>query len=115
MPSEISAQILVRSAFRKIGAQQPLQSRRYFGRWYPIPDRPRHGGIFTYCSADAEVVSIHHLAFMLDLLAFQANIGDPVLAASIGAARHVQFQLLIELRDALLKLLNQPARKSLRF
>src|ERR1700760_3147919 len=51
---------------------------------------------------------------MLDFFAFKADVGNPMLAAAIRAAGHVQLQLLIELRNPFLDLFDQPARKALR-
>jgi hypothetical protein len=64
-------------------------------------------------SAEAEVVGVGELALVLDLLAFDADVGDPVLAAAIGAAGDVQLELLVELRQALFELVDEPAREAL--
>ena len=47
-------------------------------------------GVFADGSADAEVEGVDHLAVLLDLLAFEADVGDPVLAAGVGAAGDVE-------------------------
>ena len=39
---------------------------------------------------------------MLDLLAFEADVGDPVLAAGVGAAGDVELDLLVEAGEAVL-------------
>ena len=65
-------------------------------------------------AAHAEVVGIDHLAINFCLFAFEADIGDPVLAATVGASGHVQLQVLIEAGETLVHLLDQPARKALR-
>ncbi len=54
-------------------------------------------------SAEAEVVGVGQLALVLDLLAFDADVGDPVLAAAVGAAGDVEPELLIELRQRALR------------
>jgi hypothetical protein len=46
---------------------------------------------------------------VLDLLAFQANVRNPVLSATVWAACHVELELLIELRQPLLKLVEASA------
>ena len=69
--------------------------------------------MLAYGSAQAEVVRVGQLAFVLDLLAFHADVGDPVLAAAIRAAGHIQPELLIELRQPLFQFVHQPARKAL--
>src|ERR1700721_2747565 len=68
----------------------------------------------AHAAADTEIIGVHHGAVMLDLLAFDAHVGDPVLAAAIGAAGYGELQLLIELRQPNLHLLHQPPRKSFR-
>jgi len=46
--------------------------------------------MLTHRAAQAEVVGIRHLAFVLDLFAFKPNVRNPMLAAAVGAARHMQ-------------------------
>ena len=50
-----------------------------------------------------------------DLLAFNADVGDPVLPATVGASGDVQLQVLIEAGQALFQFFDQPAREALRF
>ena len=64
-------------------------------------------------SAKAEVVGVGELAVVLDLLAFHADVGDPVLAAAVGASGYVEAELLVELRQALLELIDEPAGEAL--
>ena len=52
---------------------------------------------------------------MLDLLAFEANVGDPMLAATVGASGDVELELLIESGKPLLHLLHEPAAEALGF
>ena len=68
--------------------------------------------MLSHGTADAEVERVDHLAVDLDLLALQADVGDPVLAAAVGAAGHVDSQLLVEARHALVHLIGKPARKA---
>ena len=51
---------------------------------------------------------------MLNFFPFEADIGDPVLAAGIRAARDIQFERLIELRDAFFEFLDEPAAEGFR-
>ncbi len=69
--------------------------------------------MFTHGSTKAEVKSVGQLALMLDLLSLEPNVRNPVLPATIGATGHVQLQLLIELRQTLFHLINQPPCKAL--
>src|SRR5579863_1301381 len=63
-------------------------------------------------SAEAEVVRVGQFAFVLDLLALDADVGNPVLPAAVGAAGYVQAQLLVELGKALFHLFDEPAREA---
>ena len=62
----------------------------------------------TRSSRTALLSAIH-----LDLLAFDTDVGNPVLAATIGASGDVQFQVLLEARQPFLEFLHQPAGKTL--
>ena len=64
-------------------------------------------------SAQTEVIGVGELALVLDLLALDADVGDPVLSAAVGAAGDVQPELLIEFGQPLFKLIDEPARKAL--
>ena len=50
---------------------------------------------------------------MLDLLAFNANISNPMLAAAIRTASNIELELLIEAGDPLFELVNDPSRETL--
>src|ERR1700691_2403994 len=96
MAREISAQILSRFAFGQVFAQQPLDGigNQRCGR--AEADGPRGGGVFADGAANEKVVRVRQLAVVFDLLAFEADVGDPMLAAAVRASSHVQAQLLIE-------------------
>jgi hypothetical protein len=70
-------------------------------------------GVLADRSADAEVEGVDHLAVLLDLLAFEADVGDPALAAGVGAAGDVQLDLLVEAGQPLFHLADQPLRERL--
>ena len=78
-----------------------------------ITDRAGNPSVPAHGPAEAEIVGVGQLAIVLDLLAFNADVGDPMLAAAIGATGNVQAQLLIELRQALFEFVDEPASKSL--
>ena len=64
-------------------------------------------------SAEAKIKRVGQLALMLDLLALDADVRDPVLAATIRAASHIQLELLIESRQPLFEFIDQPLGKAL--
>jgi hypothetical protein len=59
-------------------------------------------------SSDAEVVGVDELPVLLDLLALQPEVSDPVLAATIGASGDVQLEVLLEARQPLVEFFAQP-------
>jgi hypothetical protein len=75
----------------------------------------RDGSNVANAAADAEVVSVDKFAFDFDFLAFDANVGDPVLAATVGAASDVKFELMVEAGIAVLQSFGEPASETLGF
>src|SRR5262249_31358567 len=102
-------------AFCGEGIKQTFDRVGDFRRGAPIANRPRNGSKLPQASADAEVVRIDHLSVGLYFLAFNADISDPVLAATVGAAGDVQFDLLFEAGEPLFQFAREPPRKALRF
>ena len=113
MAREPLAQVLVVPAVGKILPQQTLDRFGHQRRRAAITNWARDICELAYRAAKAEVVGVRQLALVLDLLAFDADVRDPVLAAAIRASSHVQAELLIELRDPLLELADEPASKAL--
>src|SRR5579862_8222944 len=107
-------------AFRLLSSAQILPQQsfdcfRHEWRRAAKSDWSRCTRKFTHRTAEAEVIGVGHLAFVLDLLSFQANVSDPMLAATIWAASNVNLELLIKLRQPFFHLVHQPARESLGF
>src|SRR5215471_15418214 len=109
------AQIFSRPARNQVVTQQPLDSIGRFFRRASVSDWTPEARVLTYAAAQAEVVRVHQLAVDLDLLAFHANICKAMLATTVGTSGNVQSELLIELRELLLKFFHQPARERLCF
>src|SRR6516225_2965994 len=76
--------------------EQPFDRVGNVRRSAPITHRPRDGSKMAHASANTEVVGVHHFSVGLDFFAFDADVGDPVLAATVGAASDVQLDLLGE-------------------
>src|SRR5271165_233216 len=108
MTTEPGAQVFVGYAVREVLAQQAFNclwdQRRRAAIAYSASDR----GVLANCSAEAEIVSINQLAFEFDFLAFDADVGNPVLAASVGAAGHIELELLVEARKTLFEFIDDP-------
>jgi len=80
-----------------------------------IADGARDTGVGTDSTTDAEVVGVDHLAVHPGFLAFEADVGGPMLAAAIGAAGDVQLQLLLIIREAIFELISEPTGEGFRF
>jgi hypothetical protein len=80
-----------------------------------ITDGARDGSDLANAAANAEVVSVNHLAIELDFFAFDADVGDPMLSAGIGAAGDVKAKIFLIVRETIFELLGEPARKGLGF
>ena len=77
-----------------------------------VSNGARDGRVLADCSAETEVVSVGQLALELDFLAFHADVGNPMLSAAIGAAGDMELELLVKLRQALFKFIDEPAREA---
>src|ERR1700722_17207836 len=113
MPQVPLAKILP-VAFGQVLPQQTLDRIRYLSRGTPETHWLCKSLVLAHRAAQAEVERVDQRAILLDLFALQSNIGNPMLSATVRAARHMQSELLIELRQPLLKLFHQPAREPLR-
>src|SRR5215472_8649968 len=115
MTGEIGAQILIAVTRCEKCPQQTLNCFRHVFRAAAVSDLPCDVCMLANSSSNTEIVGIYQVGTLLDLLAFEPNVGNPVLAAGIWAARNIQLERLIELRHTLFELLNQPTRECLRF
>jgi len=107
------AQILFRLAGDEVAAQQALDRLGNMRGEATVADGAGDGSVLADGSAEAEVIRVGELAFVLDLLAFDSDVGDPVLAATIRASSDVEAELLIELREALFEFTDEPAGEAL--
>src|SRR5579863_7452975 len=105
---EPGAKVFIRLASDHVLAEQALDSFGNERRGAAIADWTRNGSMLADRSAKAEIVGVGELAF-------HANVGDPMLATAVGAAGDVKAKLLIELRQALFKLVDKPAREAFGF
>src|SRR5262245_5041869 len=96
-------------------SQQALYRIRQNAGTAAVADRAGDGRDLPEAAAHAEVVGIDKFAILFDLLAFDADIGNPVLSATVGAAGYVQLDLLVEARQSFVKFARKPARETFRF
>jgi hypothetical protein len=109
MPRKELSQVLVRASRHQEAIQQSLDGIGHFRCGTAISHRPCDGLLFANRSADAEVIGVDELTVRLDLLAFQPEVCDPVLAATVGAASDMQLEVLLEARQTFIEFLRQPA------
>src|SRR5882757_6996785 len=89
--------------------QEALDGVGDFGGGTAVADGTGYGGELADAAAYAEIIGVDHFAFVLDFLAFDADIGDPVLAAGVGAAGDVQLDVFLVAGETLFELLGEPA------
>jgi len=98
MAAEPGAKVLLGLPVRQVLAQQALNGIGYKRCRAAIADRASDCSMLTHRSAEAEIEGVGQFALVLDLLALDTDVGDPMLAAAIGAAGDVQTKLLVEFR-----------------
>src|SRR5262245_28064821 len=82
VPREKLAQALAPRPLHFEAMQQALDRVGHLGRGAAIADRPRDRCVRAEGAADAEVVGVG----AAELLAFDPDVGDPVLAATVRAS-----------------------------
>src|SRR5204863_2365108 len=97
----------------EIRAQQALDRRGRLAGRYPVADRARYRLVEADGAADAEVVGVHERAVDLHLLALEADVGDPVLAARVRAAGDVDPHVAVEAGQPKFQRVDEPAREAL--
>jgi len=113
-----SEEMLKRFTMAAIGLECVKKTRDGIGNFIgaaPEANRTRDGSDVANTAANAEIVSVDKLTIDLDFLAFDADVGDPVLAATVGAASDVQFELMLETGIAVFERFGEPASEALRF
>lgn len=113
--SKEAPEVLAGFALGKVMSEQTLDRVGNFSRQAAISGGPRGRLMQAQRTSNAEVVGVEQAVVHFDLLALDPEVGDPVLAATIGASRDVQLEVLVESGKALIQLLDQPARESLGF
>src|SRR5258708_6173339 len=114
VPGKELTQILVGLTRSEILPEQSLDRLRNLSREAAISHGPRRRLMQTQRSAQAEVIGIDETSVDFHLLAINANVGNPVLPATVRASRNVQLQVLIKAWQTLFQFLDQPAGEALR-
>src|SRR4029077_1071235 len=113
VPGKELPQVLVGLACGEILPEQSLDRIRNLSRKAAISNRPRGRLMQTERSAKAEVIGIDEAAVDFHLLTINANVGNPVLSATVRASGNMQLQVLIETWQALFQFFHQPAGEAL--
>src|ERR1700674_4156141 len=113
VPRKELTQVLVGLTCGEILPEQSLDRIRNLRRKAAIPPGPRGLMMQAERSAQAEVIGIDEAAVDFHLLAINANVGNPVLPATVRASGNVQLEVLIEAWQTLFQFLHQPAGKAL--
>src|SRR5262247_2075685 len=106
-------EVLTRASLGEERAQEPLDRSGHLGGGHTIADGTRYSRVGADRAAHAEVVGVHQPPVDLQLLALEAEIGDPVLAATIGAAGDVDLQVLLESRQPRLEIGHESSGEAL--
>src|SRR5208283_3628796 len=80
-----------------------------------IADGAGDGGELANGSANAEIVGVDEFVIHFDFLAFDADVGDPVLAATVGAAGDVELDVFAEAGETVFELFGEPAGEGFGF
>jgi hypothetical protein len=111
-------EMLKRFTMAAIGLKCVKKARDGIGNFIgaaPEANGTRDGSDVANTAANAEIVGVDQFAIDLDFLALDADVGDPVLAATIGAAGDVQFELMLEIGIAIFESFGEPASEALGF
>src|SRR5580700_11647206 len=115
MPRQKKPQILVCFSALVESGQQPLDSIGNIRGGAAITNWPGDRSNLAEASADTEVVGVHHPATYFDFFPFNADVGDPMLPATIRATRDVEPQLFLKTGEPLFEFLREPSRKAFCF
>src|SRR5215469_17809889 len=106
VPRKETAQILGWLSLSEIAAQKTLEGVGNFTGQAAISDRTRNGLMQAEGATHAEVVRVREGPIDFDFLAFDADISNPVLSATVGTSGDMQLQVLVEARQAFFHLLH---------
>src|SRR5438105_468206 len=107
------AQVLAYIPLRQITTKQPLNSLRNFRGWATIPNGPPKTRVLAHGASQTEIIRILEASIRFYFFAFQPDVGNAVLATTIGATGNIELQLLVEAGQPFLQVVHQPACKRL--
>ncbi len=110
---EVAAQVFTFCPFGEVAVEEALDGCGNVFSGCAVAQRTSRAGKPADGASDAEEEGVDHLAVLLNLFALEADVGDPVLAAGVGAAGDVEADLLIEAGEALFELGDEPGVEAL--
>src|SRR5579862_34052 len=113
VPRKEAPQIFARLPRSEVLPQQSLDRSRNLGCEAAISHRSCRCLIQAERASDTEVIGIDEAAVDFHLFPVDADVGDPVLAATVRASRDVQLEVLIEAGKTLFQFLNEPTSEAL--
>src|ERR1041384_742047 len=96
VPREELAKVLAAESRTLVRAQQRLDCVRHLGGGAAIADRACDCGVLADRAADAEVVRVDEAIAVANLFSFDADVGNPMLSATVRAAGDVDLQRVVE-------------------
>jgi len=106
---------VLRRALGVVGAEEAGDGVGNFFGAAAVANGTSDGSELADSSANAEIVGVDELAIHFDFFAFDADVGDPVLAATVGAAGDVELDVVAEAGEAVIELFGEPAGERLGF
>ena len=112
---EVAAEVFFGRTAGEIAEEEALNGGWHFVGGGAVSQGTGGAGVLAYGSADAEVEGVDEDSVLLDFLALEADVGDPVLAAGVGAAGDVEADLLVEAGEAVFQFIDEPFVEALGF
>lgn len=98
-----------------VGAEETGDGVGNFFGAAAVADGTGDGSELANGAAHAEIVGVNELAIELDFFAFDTDVGDPVLPATVGAAGDVEFDVVAKAGETVFELFGEPAGERLGF
>jgi len=100
---------VLRGALGVVGAEETGDGVGNFFGAAAVADGTGDGSELADSAANAKIVGVDELAVLFDFFAFDADVGDPVLAATVGAAGDVELDVFAEAGETVFELFGEPA------
>ena len=112
---EVVTEVFTFGADGQVAGEEALDGVGNLGGSDAVAERTCGACIFADGAAYAKEEGIDQLAVLLDLFALETDVGNPVLAARVGAACDVEADLLVKAGEAVFELIDEPFVEALGF